>query len=77
MVFNVAGRKLDDHTCNIFFLMNSKLVLVLVPAFNVNLGPITSILNAIGYTTGSVTGPPRFSDYKQMQREAGKTGLSP
>lgn len=28
-----------------------------------------------GITTGSVAGPPRFSEYKPMMREAGKTGL--
>jgi len=28
-----------------------------------------------GITTGSVAGPPRFSEYKPMQREAGKSGL--
>jgi NAD(P)-dependent dehydrogenase (short-subunit alcohol dehydrogenase family) len=28
-----------------------------------------------GITTGSVAGPPRFAEYKPMQREAGKHGL--
>lgn len=28
-----------------------------------------------GITTGSVAGPPRFSEYKPMMREAGKSGL--
>ncbi len=28
-----------------------------------------------GITTGSVAGPPRFSEYRPMMREAGKTGL--
>ena len=28
-----------------------------------------------GVTTGSMPGPPRFSEYKPMMREAGKSGL--
>ena len=28
-----------------------------------------------GITTGSVAGPPRFSEYQPMMREAGKSGL--